>query len=68
MVILGDAQLAGGRTYDFAASGRTMAMIAPNETLAATERAAISPTACRAASAWEKKRYKKDFFSEFTGG
>ncbi len=62
MVILGDAQLAGGRTYDLAASGRTVAMIAPSETLAATERAAISPTACRGGLGMVEEKIQKRFF------
>ena len=37
-------------------------MIAPNETLAATERAAISPTACRGGLGIVEEKIQKRFF------
>ena len=62
MVILGDAQLEGGGTYDFAALGRAMAMIVSSETLAATKRAAIPPTACRDGLGMVEEKIQKRFF------
>ena len=67
MVILVDAQLAGGGTYYFAATGRTVATTAPSETLAATGIAAIPPAACHYGLGMVKEKIKSCFFGDFTG-
>ena len=67
MVFLVDAQLAGGGTYYFAATGRTVATTAPSETLAATGIAAIPPAACHYGLGMVKEKIKKFFFGDFTG-
>ena len=68
MVILVDAQLAGGGTYYFAATGRTVATTAPSETLAATGIAAIPPVACHYGLSMVKEKIQKIIYRRFYRG